>query len=235
MIEGYFWTKDEVREVILKNAELLDAPTRNLVESVKSDARVYEVLGLYKAHEIAEEWLTSYAPPTAAEVRELHRLILGDTYIAGRYKTGPNEIEGSNLQTAEPMDVGRLMLNLSDWWRAGSEDPVLTATVVHAWLVHIHPFMDGNGRLARVIANLELARNSYPPLVLRAQSDRAEYYAALAESDEGNILPLYKLFVRVMQRQVRLMSSPSYVDDLIEEPESRGVVDFPVLSVVSLT
>lgn len=217
VIEGYDWTKEQVREVVLMNRELLDGSTRTLIDSVRSDRRVYEVLGLYKAHEVAEAWASNPRPPLAHEIRELHHIILGDTHISGAYKRFPNEIEGSPLRTAEPFDVPRLILDVADWWAAGSADPVLTATVVHAWLVHIHPFEDGNGRLARVLANLELARHGYPPLLVRAESDRGEYFAALAESDEGNILPLYELFVRLMRRQVTLMSTPGYVDALIND------------------
>jgi len=215
VIEGYDWTADEVREVLLKSREIVDGPVRNLMASVRSDKRVYEVLGLYKAHAIAEEWTSTERAPAAHEIRELHGLIMGDVELGGRYKLYPNEIAGSDLRTAAPFDVARVMLQLADWWQRGTDDPVLTATVVHAWLAHIHPFEDGNGRLARVLANLELSRNGYPPLIIRAQSDRGEYYTALASSDEGNLLPLYELFVKAMRRQIRLMSSPNYVRDLI--------------------
>src|SRR5207302_1580189 len=87
----------------------------------------------------------------------------------------------------------------------------------HAWLTHIHPFEDGNGRLARLLANLALTRADYPPLVLRSLSDRGQYLDALAASDEGDILPLYDLFATVVKRAVKTMSQPGYARELVED------------------
>lgn len=222
VMEGMPWTATEAREVVQMYRELLDGPTRTLMESVRSDARVYQVLGLYRAHEIADTWASSERPPRAHEIRELHRLVLGDIRGSGEYKQFSNKISGTEPRTAAPIDVPRLIIEIADWWGdssldAASIDPILTATVVHAWLAHVHPFDDGNGRIARVIANLELARHGYPPLIVRPQSDRGEYYNALARSDEGDLLPLYALFVNSVARQAKLMSRPRYVLDLIED------------------
>lgn len=217
VIEGYSWTQEQVREVVATHRELLNGPVRTLVESVRGDARVYEVLGLFRAHEIAEAWSRTDRVPRTHEIRELHRLILGDVPGAGTYKMFPNAISGASHRTTPPEDVARVMLELADWWGGAEVDPLLTATVAHAWLVHMHPFEDGNGRLARILANLELARHDYPPLVIRAASDRGEYYSSLAASDDGDILPLYELFGRVLRRQAKIMGRPSYVLDLIED------------------
>lgn len=223
VMEGMIWTTTEAREVVQKYRELLDGPTRTLTESVRQDPRVYEVLGLYAAHEIADTWAASDHPPRAHEIRELHKLILGDVHGSGDYKKFSNKISGTEHRTAEPFDVGRLILEIADWWAQSSTEPersaepILTATIIHAWLAHVHPFDDGNGRTARVLANLELARHNYPPLIIRPDSDRGEYYNALAKSDEGDLLPLYSLFVNAIARQAKLMSKPRYVLDLVED------------------
>jgi hypothetical protein len=186
-------------------------------DEVRADPRVYEVLGLYRAHEIADRWSQSERPPIASEMRELHKTILGDTRGAGEYKQFSNAIAGATHKTTEPYDVARVILEIADWWAEGTPDPILTATVVHAWFAHVHPFDDGNGRTARVLANLELARHGYPPLIIRPESDRGQYYTALAQSDDGDLLPLYDLFVNAIRRQVKLMSRPAYVLELIED------------------
>ena len=124
--------------------------------------------------------------------------------------------EARPLGPPRHFDVEYNMQAFIRWWIIGTGDPVLDATVAHAWLTHIHPFEDGNGRLARVLANLVLASAGYPPLIVRAESDRGEYYAALAASDAGNILPLYTLFGQVIRRTTRVMAAPNYVHDLLE-------------------
>jgi len=217
-IEGYLWEPASVRQVVKNNLPLLDGSEHALTEVVRADPKLYEVLGLYRAHELADAWKDSQETPKAAHIRELHRMILGNIYGSGSYKVHANEISGrKDLKTADPMDVPRLMNDLADWWGNASSDPLLTATVVHAWLAHIHPFSDGNGRLARVLANLELSRNSYAPLILSATGDRGEYYDALKESDNGDILPLYELFEKVIKRQSKTMARSSYIEEIIDD------------------
>ncbi|MFE2522868.1 Fic family protein [Streptomyces sp. NPDC059382] len=216
-IEGYEWSYSEVNEVALTYKELLNASVGSLMQAVRQDARVYQALGLYKAHEIADDWAKSSERPREFEVRQLHRLITSGEVYAGRYKQAENEIGGTSLRTAAPWDVPLKMQELCDWWQECTVDPALEATIVHAWLTHIHPFDDGNGRMARILANLALARNGFPPLLVQSQVDRGQYYDALGASDDGDILPLYDLFVTILNRTVRVMSRPGYVRDVIHD------------------
>jgi hypothetical protein len=71
-------------------------------------------------------------------------------------------------------------------------EPPIVAAVAHAWLAAIHPFADGNGRTARLIANLILMRAKYPIIVLRSER-RPEYISALHQADEGDLSSLLKL------------------------------------------
>jgi len=217
-IEGIEWDPHDVREAVRRHADLIGGPEHALTETVIAEPKLYEVLGLYRAHEIADSWLADEHVPRAAEIRALHRVILGDIRTAGAYKQFENEISGRpDHRTTPPHEVPRVMLELADWWGASAGDSLLTSTVIHAWLAHIHPFEDGNGRLARILANLELSRSDYPPLILRAQDDRGEYYAALQASDDGDILPLYELFERAIRRQSKIMARPQYVQDIIND------------------
>ncbi len=82
-------------------------------------------------------------------------------------------------------------------WLARTEDalrqevpdalhPVERAAHAHFWLVDIHPFVDGNGRAARLLMNLLLLQAGYPIAIIRNE-DRAAYYAALEEGHEGRL------------------------------------------------
>jgi hypothetical protein len=216
-IEGYEYSASQIRELIATHKELLNAPVGRFMQSLRGDRKVYLALGLYRAQAMADEWAETEARPREYEIRALHELIAAGEDYAGRYKTKSNEIGGSRHRTVEPWDVPRAMAELSDWWTGADCDPALRATIVHAWLTHIHPFDDGNGRMARLLANLALTQAGYPPLLIRADTDRGQYYDALEASDDGDILPLYDLFVNILRRTVRTMSSSTYVEDVAKD------------------
>ena len=68
--------------------------------------------------------------------------------------------------------------------------PVLLATEAHYRLVSIHPFIDGNGRCARLLMNLILIQNGYPPAVIK-MSERREYIDAVQKADNKNMEDFY--------------------------------------------
>ena len=216
-MEYFDWTAEQVRDEVTRHRELLKLPVHSFLESVRADSRVYEAIGLYRAQLLAEEWAEADLPPREIEIRQLHGLITAGAHYAGRYKISPNEITGSDHRPPAPAEAAEGMRTLSSWWETGTGYPLLDATIVHAWLAHLHPFEDGNGRMARLLANLSLSQSSYPPLVIQADSDRGEYYEALARSDDGDILPLFELFTRVLRRGVRRMDQPNYVENVIRD------------------
>jgi Fic family protein len=69
-------------------------------------------------------------------------------------------------------------------WLAPAPDVPETAFAAHRRLVDIHPFNDGNGRVARLVMNLILIRGGYPPVAIRPD-DRLRYIRALQEAQEG--------------------------------------------------
>ncbi|WP_218062397.1 Fic family protein, partial [Micromonospora sp. II] len=216
-IEGYDWSSRQVRELVNAQRELLNAPIGSFMAVLRGDSRVYEALGLYRAHKLADEWAESKQRLREFEIRALHGLVCATEDHGGAYKTESNSIGGVSHKTVEPWDVPRAMGELNGWWQESAVDPALEATVVHAWLTHIHPFKDGNGRIARILANFALIQNDFPPLLIRSGSDRGQYYDALAASDDGDILPLYSLFVSVLRRTVKTMASPGYVRAVVQD------------------
>jgi len=90
----------------------------------------------------------------------------------------------------------RGMENWENWSAENSDLPaIIRATVLHAWLAQIHPFIDGNGRTARAITNLELIRAGYPTIIIH-NKDRDRYIDALAKADEsGELIEFFNLMV----------------------------------------
>lgn len=95
---------------------------------------------------------------------------------------------------------------------------IVKAAAVHAWLTHIHPFHDGNGRLARLLANVVLAREDMPPLILRNTSHRGKYIDALSFSDSGgDISKLILVFCRAAERVIDDMENPRLAQEMFNE------------------
>jgi Fic family protein len=88
--------------------------------------------------------------------------------------------------------------------QAGGElHPVALAALAHHKLVAIHPFIDGNGRTARLVMNLILIRSGYPPTVI-LRVNRGQYYRALLHADNGRLAPLVNFVGRAVERSLTL-------------------------------
>lgn len=132
-----------------------------------------------------------------AQLRELHEIILGDRPCGGIFRSEPVRIRGAEHRPPKTReDVLSAMEDWQKWSEDNQELPALVkSTILHAWLAHIHPFLDGNGRTARAITNLELVRAGYPPIIIR-KKERDRYIDSLAESDSGgDIRSFFELII----------------------------------------
>jgi Fic family protein len=151
---------------------------------------------LFAAFERLAELATLRGPTDLGQVKEIHELIFGDRPGAGLFRSEPVRISGA-LHVPPPTwaEVMKGMEQWEAWSLASASVPaLLRATVLHAWLAHIHPFTDGNGRTARSITTLELVRAGFPPLIVR-KKDRKRYYDALAAADQGDLAPFLDLLL----------------------------------------
>ncbi|MEI2772481.1 MAG: Fic family protein [Candidatus Competibacter sp.] len=122
------------------------------------------------------------------------------TLQKGEYKNLPNNLrrpDGEIHPYCPPELTKEEMENLIRLYREA--DASFTPEVKSAWLHHrftqIHPFQDGNGRVARALASLVFLREGLFPLVVR-ESDRQEYIGALEQADSGDLAPLITFFAR---------------------------------------
>ncbi|MDR3507365.1 MAG: Fic family protein [Caulobacteraceae bacterium] len=115
-------------------------------------------------------------------------------------KSGPMQIVsgpiGRERVHYEAPHAGRLggeMRAFLQWFNAGpSLDPVLKAAIAHLWFVTVHPFEDGNGRIARAIADMALARSEESPrrfysLSAQIRAERKAYYDILETTQKGDL------------------------------------------------
>ncbi|MGO1000072.1 Fic family protein [Lysobacter sp. CA196] len=150
-------------------------------------AYVKDAIALNKALDRITELAKNRDVPTDIDqVRQVNELILGDRPGAGLLRKEAVIISGSSHRPPATWDgVMRGMEEWERWSKANKDLPApIRAAILHAWLTHIHPYLDGNGRAARAISNLELIRAGYPPIIIK-KKERDRYIDALAESDVG--------------------------------------------------
>lgn len=125
-------------------------------------------------------------PTNIQQLHEIHALLLGERPGAGIFRKERVTIRGA--KHTPPKTWEQIMTQMTEWQKWSEDNKTLPApirsTVMHAWLTHIHPYIDGNGRTSRAIGNLELIRAGYPPIIIK-KKERDRYISALAESDEG--------------------------------------------------
>lgn len=191
---------------------------RTVGESFRVEPKLADVEGLHDAYTFAGELAQTTESFREVDLRNLHHLITKHERFAGEYKQVEVEIGGSTHVPTPVFDVERSVRELVEWINIETAPPSLSATVGHAWLTHIHPFQDGNGRTARILANLLLARSGYPPLVIKSTSDKGEYLEALAHSDEGgDILIFFDLVVKALHRAAYELETPEMARNLLQK------------------
>ncbi len=163
-----------------------------------------------KAHDVAihvvKEWSKDNREITEADIRSLNEIILVRPYWkealtydgqetrrkikVGEYKEFSNSVRlknGEMFHYASPEDVPKLMQDLLAWYREhNTTNPLVLAAELHYKFIRIHPFDDGNGRVARLLVNYVLMKHNYPPLIVKSD-DKMGYLTALQKADSGNI------------------------------------------------
>lgn len=163
-----------------------------------------------KAHNVGlemtkREALDKERPLTESFIRELNRTILVENYFknattpagevtrmevnVGEYKTRPNSVitsTGEVFEYASPEETPAFMTALISWYneeeKKGELTPIELASLLHYRYIRIHPFEDGNGRIARLLVNYVLLRHNYPMILIQS-ADKKTYINILHECD----------------------------------------------------
>jgi Fic family protein len=110
-----------------------------------------------------------------------------------RVVSGPIGRERVHYQAVPAEKLEREMAAFLEWFNGGATiDPVLKAALAHLWFVTVHPFDDGNGRIARAIADMALARSEQSPqrfysMSAQIRSERNAYYDTLEQTQKGDL------------------------------------------------
>ncbi|MCI0398034.1 MAG: Fic family protein [Chloroflexi bacterium] len=199
-LEGNTLTFGETKAFLLHGVTAQGKPFRDYLDIKGHHQAIDQLLAIVHRQE----------PLTEAVIRELHRTILVEPHEVdaltpdgrptkkpiqpGQYKTSPNHARTSTGEVhyyATPEETPAKMGELMAWYRRelarGELHPLILAATFHYQFVAIHPFDDGNGRMARLLMNLILMQAGYPPLIVRNE-DKNAYLFALEKADADNDL-----------------------------------------------
>ena len=199
VLEAHHTTHIEGTRLTLEQAERLLAGNP-VPEADPEDAR--ELLNYLTAFEFVSEHLEGGGPITEGLVREIHKRLVqgvrGGAGNPGEYRTVQNYVvnsaTGETVYTPPPAhDVPVMMAELVDWLNQEEEiHPVLVSGISQYQLVHVHPFLDGNGRTSRLLSTLCLYRAGYDFKRLFTISeyydrDRSAFYRAIQSVRESGM------------------------------------------------
>lgn len=170
-IEGNTLTLMETK-VVLEGITVGGKLLREHFEAINHRDAILYVEDIVQRAEALSEW----------QIRNVHRLVLRqiDDAHAGRYRDVNVMISGATHVPPDMLLVPEQMAALMDWYHGDAQQlhPVERAARLHSDFVKIHPFVDGNGRTARLLLNLELLKSGFPAIVLPVEQ-RLAYYMAL--------------------------------------------------------
>ncbi|MCB0567007.1 MAG: Fic family protein [Phaeodactylibacter sp.] len=229
-IEGNTLTMTETRALIYFGLTAKGKPIRDQIEMQGHDK------ALKKLEQIVHRDLRI----TESLIKEFHKLILVEPFDSeaeinpGEYKTLPNYLyspQGERIDFEPPEEVPRLLNELINWTnnhlypeglgrhsrKKYNLHPILVACIFHLRFIRIHPFGDGNGRLARILMNLILMVKGYMPAIIRQES-RQVYFNALNQSSEEDISTLASFVLESVIRSMDIALRGARGES-VEEPE----------------
>lgn len=199
VLEAHHTTHIEGTQLTLEESERL-WQGQHLAEVNPDDAK--ELLNYREAFELVSNYVGDGEPITEGLIREIHKRLVqgvrGDSATPGLYRKIQNYVVNSKtkevIYTPPPAyEISHLMQGLVDWLNEEEDiHPVLVSGIAQFQLVHIHPFLDGNGRTARLLSTLCLYRKGYDFKKLFTISEyydrnRADYYKAIQSVRENDM------------------------------------------------
>ena len=169
-------------------------------------------------------------------IKDFHAILMKDTQFVlvgpqnnkikiepGKYKYDNNHVilpDGSIHYFVEYLQVPGEMEKLMEWYSENKDNlhPIELSAIVHHRLTAIHPFTDGNGRVARLAMNTILMQNGYTPAIIRNE-DKQDYYEALRQADEGKPDSFIATVEKEVTKTITLMLN------VIEGKEAFGLKD----------
>lgn len=194
----------------------------------KSLREVYEIVNFKK---LAEFLLHFEGDISKKTIQKIHAVIMEQLLeSAGQYRRIQILIEKAEHEPPPAFEVPELMTKLIRWYAQHRKNmhPFELAVLLHTKFVTIHPFVDGNGRVARALLNFVLERNDYPKLYIGLK-ERDTYLDAVAEGNKENYQPVIDFMYDVYFNQhdlVKVNDDTRFTSENINEfPEMNELLN----------
>lgn len=169
-IEGNTLTLRET-DLVLRGLTINQKPLKDHMEAV----------GHKEAFDFVSELVKENVPISESIIKQIHSLVLADKREdRGIYRRVPVRILGAQHEPVQPYLIEPKMEQLLHDYAESKEHIVTKLARFHIEFEGIHPFIDGNGRTGRLLVNLELMKEGYPPIDIKF-ADRISYYNAFDE------------------------------------------------------
>ncbi|MFU8767594.1 MAG: Fic family protein [Candidatus Methanoperedens sp.] len=160
-----------------------------------------------KAFDLIEDIAKKKKPINHVVIQQIHEVVTaGILEDSGKYRTKNVRITGSAKTPPDRSKVTKLMDDLIERIAQYKNHTVEVAAILHHRFVEIHPFIDGNGRVSRLLTNLYLIAQGYPPVVLKIE-DRGKYYRFLIAADAGNLGPFANFIAKAVDESLTMYLS----------------------------
>jgi len=190
-IEGNTLTLNETK-VVLEGITVGGKTLREHLEVINHRDAIRYVEEIVRNKESLSEW----------QIKNLHRLVLKgieDEY-AGVYRDEQVFISGADHVPPAHYLIHEKIEQMMKWYdeESNSLHPIQRGAMLHTMFVGIHPFIDGNGRTARLLLNLELMKDGFPPVIIKIEN-RLSYYDAL---DKAHMTEDYSNFITLVEKEI---------------------------------
>lgn len=196
-IEGNTLTLSETKLVLEEGITIGGKSLREHLEAI-NNARAFDLIMDIAKGKQAIDHVT---------IQQIHEEVMkGIIEDAGKYRTKNVRITGATNAPPDWSKVAKLMDELIEKIATRRGHSVENAAFLHHRFVEIHPFIDGNGRVARLLTNLYLIAQGYPPVVLKTE-DRGKYYKFLRAADAGNLAPFANFIAKAVDESLTMYLS----------------------------
>lgn len=168
-----------------------------------------EILGLDAALRFLNQSKISLGNIGLTEILQIHHKVMAyvDPDSAGKMRK--IQVYVGSFTPPSPKYIESEMKNFIEWlndYDTLEMDPVELAAIAHYKLVFIHPFVDGNGRTARLLMNLILSRSGFPPIIIPLE-ERLNYYKTLKEANDGDLRPFIRFICQQTDKTLQVKNN----------------------------